>query len=362
MAIIFSQSKAYRDLDVTEIAKISDDDAWTTFRVARWGNTDQTECPDCKKWDKHYFIKTRKQWTCKECKHRFSVTSSTPLSSHKLPLAKLLLILYFYISSPQGKSANQLHSQINTTLRTAFHNLGKVREVLFETHDTSKMTGVVQVDCGHFCGKPRRANVRKKTDSFVVNNRLKSRKDGIVPDLSTHPESWNIKKFQKRRIVLTISQCDTTDGDSRGSNRTLCFIVKQEKASSIIPLIKAHVDRKALIWSDSGNAFKPIHTELGNIHAAVNHSLEYMTKDGVNNNMAESLFSRIRRAEFGTYNGMRPQYLAFYAAEFAWRHDSRKLSLRQKFDDVLKKTLSREPSKAFTGYFQGHRLGFEYIH
>lgn len=63
--------------------------------------------------------------------------------------------------------------------------------------------------------------------------------------------------------------------------------------------------------TDAGSAFKPIFNELGNQHYTVNHSQEYQTSDGVNNNMAECFFSRMRRAEFGTYNGMRPQYFAF---------------------------------------------------
>lgn len=361
MAINWNQSKKYRNLSVLDIAKLSEHEAWLKFKTIRWGNGSETQCPDCMNWGNNYFIKTRKQWTCKNCGHRYSVTSSTPFSSHKLPLSKILMLLYAFISASQGLSANAYHATLGTTLKTVFHNLGKIREVLFETNDTATLSGTVHIDCAHFCGKPRRANVRKKTDSYVINNHLKSRKDGIVPILSSHPEPWNARKYKKRRILLTMSQLDSSSPESRGSNKAICMVLMQEKASSIIPLIRKHVSSNAVIMTDSGNAFKPIFAELGNLHFCVNHSQEYQTLDGVNNNMAESFFSRIRRAEFGTYNGMRPQYFAYYAAEFTWRENSKKLSLLEKFNDVLIKIFTRETSKAFTNYNHGHRLGFEYV-
>jgi len=331
------------------------------FKEMRWGDSGEVCCPECKIKNKHYFISSRKQWSCKNCRHRFSVTSSTPFSNRKISLVKILALMYFFISSPQGQSANEFSPQLGATLKTVFHNFSKIREVLFETMDLTPLKGLVHIDCGHFCGKPRRANKRKKTDSFVVNNKLRSRKDGIVPDKNTHPEYWNIEKLKNRRIVLAMSQVGQSSPDVIGSNRTIAFIIKGENASTILPLIKQYVSKDAFIMTDSGSAFQPIFRELGISHSKVNHSVEYMASDGTNNNMAESFISRIRRSEFGTYNGMRPPYFAFYAAEFVWRNDSRHLTLRQKFNDAFKRIFTREVSKAFCNYNHGNHLGFEYI-
>lgn len=357
----FNQSKEYRNLSILDILNLKEEQAWGKMKTIRWGEGDDTQCPYCKEWDNHSFVNTRKIWNCKSCHMQFSVTTGTPFEKHKLPLVKIFLIIYFFASEQQGLSANTFHSQIGSTLKTAFHNISKIREALYETNNLSPLTGIVHIDCAHFCGKPRRSNERKKTDSYVINNRLRNRKDAIVPDLSTHPEPENIKKLKKRRILLTMSQCDKTTINSIGSNRTICYVIKDEKASTIIPLIKRHVSKDATIMTDFGSAFKPIYIETGIRHLAVNHSERYMDKNGVNNNMAEAFFSRMRRAEFGTYNGMRPQYFAFYSAEFAWRQDSKGLTLSEKFNDILKRMLSREPSKAFTNYNHGNRLGFEYV-
>lgn len=315
---------------------ISEQEAWEMLKSMRWGEGDEVVCPDCRMRSKHYFVSTRKLWTCrnKDCGHQFNVTSGTPFGDRKLSCTQLLMLVYFFVSATQGESSNAFHSQIGTTLKTVFHNFSKIREVLFETMDLTPLQGVVHIDCAHFCGKPRRANQRKKMDSVVVNNKLRNRKDAIVPDKRAHMESWNLEKLQNRRIALAMSEVDPYAPKGTGSHRTIAFALRAENAVSILPLIKKYVAKDALIMTDSGSAFQPLFRELGISHEMVNHSEEYVRFDGVNNNMAECFFSRMRRAEFGTYNGMRHQYFTFYVAEFVWRNDSRHMTLKQKFEDT----------------------------
>lgn len=179
--------------------------------------------------------------------------------------------------------------------------------------------------------------------------------------MRTRLEPWNVEKLKNRRILLSFSQVDSSKDENHGSNRTMTFVLKREKASSIIPLIKKHISPNAIIMTDSGNAFNSINADTGNLHFSVNHSKQYMAEGFISNNMAECFFSRVRRAEYGTYNGMRPQYFAFYAAEFAWRNDTRNLTLMEKNVNIFEKIFTRETSKAFCNYENGHRLGFEYV-
>lgn len=358
----YTRRRANREFTLYDILKLSEDDCWQILKECRFGKEEKFACPECGAIEKHWFISTRKQWHCKCCSHRFSVTSGTVWHKRKLAFSKLLCIIISFVTSAQGLSANKLPSMINITYKTAFLNLAKVREVIFETMDLTPLTGIVHIDCAHFCGKPRRGNQRKKTDSFLVNNKLRGRKDAIVPDLSVHPEPWNLEKIKKRRIVFAISQLSLNEDGSYGSNKTISLIIKSENAKIILPLIKKYVCRNAIIMTDYGNAFNQITPLLGNRHFSVNHSKEYQDEFGVNNNQAEAFFSRMRRAEFGVYNGMRHTYLAFYAAEFAFRNDTKTLSIKEKFYNLLTTLVTREPSKAFCGYSQGKRLGFEYCY
>lgn len=362
MAMHYSRSKLNRELTLYKVGKLSEQESWEIFKQCRFGKEDKFACPDCGTIDKHWFIGTRKQWHCKHCSHRFSVTSGTALHNRKLEFSKLLWILFSYLTGLQGANANELPSDLGVTYKTAYVNIGKIREVIFETMDMSPLSGIVHIDCMHICGKPYRSNIRKSSDSFLVNNKLRARKDSIVPDKKTHPEPSNLKKLENRRIILALSQVALNDDDSYGSNRTITYVIKKETAEIILPLIKKSVAKGSIIMTDFGGAFNKIEPLLGITHFAVNHSVQYQDELGVNNNQAESFFSRMRRAEYGTYNGIRKTYLAFYGAEFAYRNDSKEIGISQRFYSLLSKILSREPSKAFCGYSQGKRLGFEYCY
>ena len=168
------------------------------------------------------------------------------------------------------------------------------------------------------------------------------------------------KDWSIQRIAFVLTQLALNDNGSYGSDRTITHIIRSEKSQTILPLIKKAVSKDAILMSDFGGAFNMIEPTLGITHLRVNHSVQYQDEFGVNNNQAESFFSRIRRAEYGTYNGISKNYLAFYAAEFAYRNDSKHKGIEERFDNMLTQILKREPSKAFCGYSQGNRLGFEY--
>jgi transposase-like protein len=358
MAQHFTQQKAYRDFSVDEIFNLDEQQAWQKFAEMRWGSTTSMPCPGCGVIDHHYPRRTRKQWRCKHCDIVFSATTGTPFANRKLPFRKILQLIYFFIENPKGTSANRIHAILGITFRSAFTNLGKIREALFETQDKSPPKGVVQIDCGHFCGKPRRPRKRNTPSSAIANHWLKNRKASIVPPNATYKiEPWNLEKLKKRRIVFVLRQL--SEQMRQGATRTITAVLRSENKESVIPVIHRCVAKHAVIQSDDGKAFSSLSAWYD--HQVVRHSAEYCTDAGVNNNQSESFFSRMRRAEYGTYHGMRPQYLAFYAAEIAWREDSRRMSLRRKFDDLFRRIFECDISKAWRGYIQGRRLGFEYL-
>jgi transposase-like protein len=89
----FLLSAKARTLSVRKVMEITDDQAFQLFKEVRWGESGEVACPDCATVGKHYFISTRKQWRCKDCKHTFSVTSGTIFDFHKLPLRVYLSAL-----------------------------------------------------------------------------------------------------------------------------------------------------------------------------------------------------------------------------------------------------------------------------
>lgn len=357
MTHIFCQTKAYRDIDLFTFTNLTEEQAFEKFIEYRWGGRHSVICPLCGHTGKQYYRQRKRQWRCKRCDAIFSVTTGTILDRRRLPFKKLLVAMFIFVASPKSEAANKSHAMLGVTLRTIFTLYGKLREALYEQRDTTPLRGIVHIDGGHFCGKPRRPNVRQKITSAAVNSRLRSRKASIIPPQRGQSiEPWNAKKLKNRRIVLVMREVSPIE--KIGALKTRVVVVKSESSRHVLGPIRTYVDKDAtVIMTDFSSAYTRLSTWFN--HKAVNHS-EIYSKDGINQNQAESFMARIRRAEFGVLHGMRPQYFALYANEFAWREDMRFLSLDQKFRSLMRAVLASGLSKAWRGYNQGHRLGFEY--
>lgn len=353
----FCQTKAYRNLAEDAITNLTEQQAREQFALFRWGSTTVMPCPSCNEIDEHYIRRSRNQWRCKHCFTDFSVTTGTPFLHRKLSFKKILHLIYDFTSSPKGCAANENHAKRGVTLRTTFLNFHKIREALFEMRDQTPLSGLVHVDGGHFCGKPRRPRQRKQATSAIVNNKLRNRKASMIPGGQTPTlEPWNRDKLKNRRVAIVMAQIGEK---GEGATRSIVGVAMSESAKDVIPLIKKYVVPGSTVWTDNGQAYSRL--SMWYEHDSVTHSKEYSNDKGVNNNQAESYFSRLRRAEYGVYHGMRRQYFAFYANEYVWRSDMKKKSLGEKYADAMEKIFKSGPSKSWRGYVQGHRLGFEYL-
>jgi hypothetical protein len=85
----------------------------------------------------------------------------------------------------------------------------------------------------------------------------------------------------------------------------------------------------------------------------INHQEAYSDNDACTN-MAESYFSRLRRAEMGHHHHVSGCYLLRYVQESAWREDARRVDNGARVRRVAELALRRGPSIGFSGYCQRH--------
>ena len=91
-------------------------------------------------------------------------------------------------------------------------------------------------------------------------------------------------------------------------------------------------------------------------HKTINHSKGYSDGKGVSNNQAESFNWRMRRAVEGVYLSASNKYLKDYAAEQAWREDTRRLSTGDKLKHLVRAAMAVGLSLWWRGYTHGkHR-------
>jgi transposase-like protein len=344
-----------RNLTLDHIYQMSNKEASAFIAKARWGSETEQVCSNCGVIDKHYFRKTRNQWLCKHCNHTFSLTSNTVFANLKITHKQLLKFIFMFCNSAKGNSAVELTGLFGVSHKTAWIINQKIREGLLWSRDESKVSGMVHMDGGYFGGKRRHGRTRKYTMPHKsIEAKIASKGKKKLPLSPAQKRNyWN--RVKKRRLVMNIREVDTKN--KNGGLRTLVAVCRSENETDVNNLCNRFISKGSRIWTDEHKAYSSLFTNYS--HESVEHSVEFMSVDGVHNNQAESYFSRLRRSEYGIYHGMRPQYLLDYANEAAWREDMRKKSLQEQVVTLIAKVFSTGESSWWRGYHQGHRRNDE---
>ncbi|AMJ63833.1 IS1595 family transposase [Bosea sp. PAMC 26642] len=316
MAQHFLLSAAARTLSLVTVARMSDDEAHSAFRQIRWCDTGgEPVCPRCN-CGAVYTFKTRKLYKCKACTHQFSVTSGTIFASRKLAIRDYLLAIAIFVNGAKGHSALQLSRDINVQYKTAFVLTHKLREAMSAEMADMTVSGEVEIDGAYFGGHVRPANFKENR----VDRRLAKNQNG------------------KRRVVVIMRE---------RAGRTLPFVFKSEGAS--LATIGRRVHPSATVHADEALHWDELHTFY--LTKRINHSEAY--SDGQScTNMAESFFSRLRRAEIGTHHHIAGPYLNAYSSEMAWREDHRRVSNGEQYLMIASAALAHPVSRLWKGYWQ----------
>jgi transposase-like protein len=316
MAQHFLLSTKARTLSLAQVLRLSDDQAFETFKAIRWAeNNGEPFCGKCG-CTALYLFKTRRVWKCKGCNAEFSATSGTIFASRKLKLRDVLAAIAIFTNGAKGHSALQLSRDLDVQYKTAFVLSHKIREAMASKLSDEKLSGNVEVDGGYFGGYVKPANhLEKRRDLRLVANQT-----------------------GKRECVVVMRE---------RNGRALPFVVKSEAAS--VPTIKEHVAPESTVYADDNSAWDVLHASYPT--KRINHSVAYSDGD-ISTNWAESYFSRLRRAEIGIHHHVAGPYLGQYADEMAWREDHRRESNGQQYLRIVSATAKHPVSRNWKGYWQ----------
>ncbi len=337
MAQHFLLSSKNNNLPISNITKLSDFELFNLLKVARWGNPNNINlviCPQCNKFHQAYFIKTRKQWKCKYCKHNFSITSKTIFHSSKLSLKQIVLAIYLFSSKSKGLSAIELSCILGVQYKTAWLLLQKFRETLNNTKDLSPLCGEVHIDGCYINHYIRPKNFKQ--------NRIDRR----------------IKRNQRKdkSCIAVFRQRNRNQDIMKGADRSVVALIHEENTKDISELVDYIVKEDSTICTDEHHCYDSLSTKYN--LKRVNHSQEYCSIDGVTNNLAESFFARFRRMQIGIHHKISNKYVIIYANEICWREDNRRKTVLYRFQDILNRCMRSNISKYFTGYHQGKKRNY----
>lgn len=321
----FLLTRAAKTLSLAQVMRMTNEEAEAMFAKIRWPDTHgKPVCPHCG-GTSPYSIREPNgtpRWKCKACLKKFSVTSGTLFAWHKLPVQMYLAAIAVAMNEVKGKNALALSRDLGTSYKATWILMHKIREAIASEMKGVQVGGegkIVEVDGMYAGGHVRPANLKENRR----DRRLARNQNG------------------KRQVVVIARERD---------GHTVPAVFKTEASST--GWLLSHVKKGTHIVTDEAASWNNLHSHYK--VSRIDHGEAY-SLDGISSNLAESFFSRLRRAERGHHHHISGPYLANYARESAWREDNRRVSNGDQTQHAVKLALASGPSVDFCGYYQRHK-------
>jgi transposase-like protein len=301
-------------LTLTDVSKLSEDEARETFERIRWPNGHV--CPHCGSLEATKLEGKAHRvglYRCKGCTEQFTATVNTILEDSHLPIRTWLMAFAILCSAKKGVSALQLQRQLGIgSYRTAWHLCHRIRHAMSQEPLAGLLKGTVEVDETYVGGKPRPEHGK--------------------------PKSKRGRGTSKTPVVALVER----------GGRVRARRVDRVTAATLKGAIRENVDRSSRIMTDELNSYRGIGKEFKGGHHTVKHSLHEYVRDDVHVNTGESFFALLKRGIVGSFHSVSKQHLDRYCDEFSFRWNHRDVGDSTRTAEAIKgvegKRLSyREP-------------------
>jgi hypothetical protein len=256
-----------------------------------------------------------------EARGRFTITSGTLFAAHKAPFRAYLAAIAVFMNEVKGKNSLALSRDLGMSHKACWVMLHKMREAMAAEFKGRKIGGegkTAEVDGAYFGGYVKPGN--------FAENRRDRRKA--------------MNQSGKRQSLVIVRE--------RNGN-SVPAVFKSESAA--MNWIRSRIQPGTVVNADEAASWDALNSRYE--MRRINHQECYSDGEACTN-LAESFFSRIRRAEIGHHHHVSGPYLLRYAQESAWREDARRVDNGAQVRRVTQLALTSKPSVDFSGYYQRH--------
>lgn len=262
------------------------------------------------------------KYKCKNTGKYFNVRTATLFDNTKIELQTWFLAIYLITGHKKGISSMQLAKDLNTTQKTAWFMLHRIRACYGMDSDINSGSGQLGGE-----------GVIVETDETILG--------GKVPNMTK----------RKRREVK-----EGTRGINDNKMNVLGYLERGGKVrmevvnpnTQIKESLKKNVDTASILCTDAAAAYSVIGKEFA-AHGVVDHAADEYTKDGIfHTNTIEGVFSLFDRMVIGTYHYISSKHLQAYINEHCFRYNSRKMNECNRFNLMLSNSTNRLTYKNLT--------------
>ena len=247
----------------------------------------------------------RYQYKCKNTGKYFNIRTSTVLKGSRIEIKKWLFALLLF--SSQRISSYQLAKHINVAQKSAWYVEHRLRLAFDSPAFKAKLGNVVEIDETYMGG----ANPNRHWNKKVPHSQGRSWKDK-TPTLVMVEKGGNLIA----RVVPNVEQ------------------------KTLVPIIRANIREGSDIHTDEWKAYNNLKKWYN--HQVVNHRFKQYVNGKVSVNAAENFNSHLKRGIYGTYYQISRQHSQRYVDESAFRHNTRKYSIKERFDLALASTVGKK--------------------
>lgn len=310
-------------LTIKSIKNINEETARNFFQYLRWESLSEQICPHCQKKHQAYYIKTRKQWRCKYCKHTFSLSSGTIFHSRKLSFVDIYHLLLYFNNRKCAISIYQLSIDLGICYKTAFMNVKKIQHTFLKEQESILLQGEVHIDGKYKTKSIRKCNSQQANAINKDKNKLDKQKNkfSIINATCKYKDEKQPNKWVKKSIV---------------------YIAKTEDKETVLKILN-QVDKNSKIHTDSAPVYSII-KQQGFNHQKVNHAKEFCTQNGVSNNLAEN-FNSLLVHNLNIVKHISQKYIFLFSLETAYRRNHSQDSLIQKLIHLSTLCFNHPPIK-----------------
>lgn len=209
--------------------------------------------------DKCYRLKTRRKFTCANCKQQFSILKDTIFEHIRFGIAKMFKLLVAENNSPNKLTLKEVKRLIGVSFKTALKRLHDIRHSAFSQINTIIEAG---------------STVHFDTTAVIGANRNRH---------------W----YEKLSQMQTYALSTLIAGFRQINGPAILNVIPGLKTATIYNEFKA-VPKSCTVYTDGHKSTANL-SDLGFNHASVNHSIGEYGRGRVNSNGAESLFMVVKK-------------------------------------------------------------------